>query len=230
MKIRKQLVPVITLGFCLALKCVIAQAQTTFTLNVDGCDGGCGGTVPYATVTLTQEGSNVIVTETLNPTYTKGFVATGAGRSLEFNITGDPIITIIANPGLTSGFTIGTGTSPGVFEVGPAPAHVSTFGTFDYSVSCIVPSGCGHGASHPDMGPLSFVVKGVTINDFTANGGGFFFASDLQGVNGNTGNIANKTAGVALVTPEPASMLLFGSGLLALGAVLRRRKRTATSA
>lgn len=229
MRIRKQLGPVVILGFCLALRCVIAQAQTTFTMNVDGCSAGCGGTVPYATVTLTQEGSNVLVTEILNPTYTKGFVATGAGQSLEFNITGDPSITIIANPGLTSGFTIGTGTSPGVFEVGPASAHASTFGIFDYSVSCMVPSGCGHGASNPDMGPLSFVVEGVTIADFTANGGGFFFASDLQGVNGNTGDIAN-TAGAAVVTPEPTSMLLFGSGLLALGAVLRRRKRTAISA
>lgn len=230
MRIRKQLVAFIILGLCLALSCVIAQAQTTFTLNVDGCRAGCGGAVPYATVTLTQEGSNLLVTENLNPTYTKGFVATGAGRSLEFNITGDQVITIIANPGLTSGFTIGTGTGPEVFRVGRAHAAASTFGRFDYSVSCIVPSGCGHGASRPNMGPLSFVVEGVTIADFVANRRGFFFASDLQGVNGNTGNIANNDLGVAVVTPEPASMVLFGSGLLAIGAVLRRRKGTAISA
>lgn len=230
MRIRKLLLPVVIVGFCLALRCVSAQAQTTFTLSVDGCRAGCGGTVPYATVTLTQEGSNVLVTETLNPTYTRGFVASRAGRSLEFNISGDPIITISANPGLTSGFTIGTGTSPGVFKVGPAPARASSFGRFDYSVSCMVPSGCGHGVSNPDMGPLSFVVDGVTITDFTANGRGFFFASDLQGVNGHTGNVADNTVGLAVVTPEPTSLLLFGSGLLALGAVLRRRKRAATSA
>jgi hypothetical protein len=193
MRMRRLLVPVVTVGFCLALRCVSVQAQTTFTLRVDGCRAGCG-------------------------------------RSLEFNISGDPIITISANPGLTSGFADGTGTSPGVFKVGPAPAHASAFGRFDYSVSCMVPSGCGHGNGHPDMGALSFVVEGVTVTDFTANRGGFFFAPDLQGVNGHTGYVADNAVSLAVVTPEPTSMLLFGSGLLALGAVLRRRKRSAISA
>ena len=230
MTIRKLLVPVVVAGFCLALNCVGVRAQTTFTLSLDGCRTSCGGSAPYATVTLTQEGSNVLVTETLNPSYTKGFVGSRAGRSLEFNIAGDPIITILANPGLTSGFTIGTGTSPGVFRVGPAPAHASNFGRFDYSVSCMVPSGCGRGNRDPNMGPLSFMVEDVTIADFTANGRGFFFASDLQGVNGHTGYVGDSAVGLAVVTPEPTSMLLFGSGLLALGAVLRRRKRAAISA
>jgi len=229
MRMRRLVVPVVFVGFCLALRCVSVQAQTTFTLSMDGCRLGCGGTVSYATVTLTQEGSNVLVTETLSPTYTNGFVANRAGRSLEFNIAGDPIITILANPGLASGFTIGTGTSPGVFRVGPAPAHASSFGRFDYSVSCMVPSGCGRGNSHPNLGPLSFIVEGVTISDFTANGSGFFFASDLQGVNGHAGYVADNAVGLAVVTPEPTSMLLFGSGLLALGAILRRRKRAAIS-
>jgi len=230
MRIRKLLVPALIVGFCFALGCVSAQAQTTFTLNVDGCRPGCGGTLPYATVTLTQEGSNVLVTETLNPAYTNGFVANRAGRSLEFNIAGDPIITIVANPGMTSGFTIGTGASPGVFQVGPTHARASSFGRFDYSISCMVPSGCGRGGRNPDMGPLSFVVENVTISGFTANNRGFFFASDLRGVNGRAGNVADSAVGLAVVTPEPTSMLLFGSGLLALGVVLRRRKRTAISA
>jgi hypothetical protein len=145
---RKQLSAFISLGICLAFSCVTAQAQTTFGLSVDGCRAGCGGAVPYTTVSLTREGSKVLVTESLNSTYTKEFVATGS--------------------------------------------------------------------------PTFFVAKGVTLAERAAYGSGFFFWSDLQGGNGNTGSIVADTP--RLMTPEPASMLLFGSGLLVLGGVLRRRK------
>jgi hypothetical protein len=70
--------------------------------------------------------------------------------------------------------------------------------------------------------PLLFVVEDVTFADLTANRSGFFFSSDVQG-GSNTGSIVADTP--RLMTPEPASMLLFGSGLLVLGGVLRRRKR-----
>jgi hypothetical protein len=39
----------------------------------------------------------------------------------------------------------------------------------------------------------------------------------------DTGSMVADTP--RLMTPEPASMLLFGSGLLVIGGVLRRRKR-----
>ncbi len=79
------------LGF-LPLPPVTAHAASiTYDLSVSGCTGGCGtpaaisgapaGT--YATVLLTQVGSNVTVLETLASNYV--FVSTGAGQALEFN-------------------------------------------------------------------------------------------------------------------------------------------------
>src|SRR2546422_8829700 len=108
-----------------------------FSLNQDGCTGGCGsGSTVFGTVDVVQgvDANHVNVTVTLN--LPSMFVKTGAGEALEFNITGDPAITIT---GLTSGFS-----------VGPAPASASVFGAFDYSIHC---SGCGNGGSGPHPPP-----------------------------------------------------------------------------
>jgi hypothetical protein len=177
------------------------KGATIFTLTENGCSGtgGCG-TGPFGTISLTQTTAS-LVTVTLTLAGGENFSGTGAGDALEFNVTG-PI-------------TIGNITSG--FAVGPAPDTASTFGTFLESVTC---TAC-QGGSGP-TGPLSFTVTsggGVTIADFIANSGGFFFASDILG-NGNTGNVAAK--GTTSTVPEPISSALVGGGLLSLF-LLRRR-------
>jgi hypothetical protein len=189
-----------------------AQA-ISFSLNQDGCTGGCGsGSTVFGTVDVVQgiDANHVDVTVTLNSP--SQFIKTGAGDALEFNIVGDPAISIT---NLTSGFS-----------VGPAPDSASTFGAFDYSVTC---SGCGDGASSPLPGPLTFTVArsdlgALSPTDFDGNAGEFYFASDIIGPSGNTGNVA--AVGGATRVPEPASLLLLGSGMLGLGAWGRSRRST----
>jgi hypothetical protein len=183
-----------------------------YSLTFDNCTGTCG-TSPFGTIQLIQTATGVVtVTETLKATTpAEGFVATGAGKSLEFNLSGDPVITI-AN--LTSGFAV------------VAPGNSPSLGTFDYAVSCAGIS-CGPGGSIVNPGPLSFTVTdatGVNVSDFTANGAGLFFLSDIIGMNGNTGEVG-ATGGTITPpsVPEPSSLLLFGTGLAAAAGLVRRR-------
>ncbi|HLJ16343.1 MAG TPA: PEP-CTERM sorting domain-containing protein, partial [Bryobacteraceae bacterium] len=167
----------------------------------DACTGTCG-VPPFGTISLDQTTPTLVtVNETLAAN--ERFAGTGAGDALEFNVIGP----------ITIG-DISTG-----FAVGPAPDTASAFGTFLESITCTACTGAQAGNLE---GPLSFTVTsagGISIADFIGNAGGFFFASDIVGNNGLTGNVG--TSGPSSV-PEPVSLSLVGAGLLGFG-MLRRR-------
>ena len=188
---------------------------------------GCpaAGTV-FGTVTLTQSGTSVNFDVVLNSG--TRFVETGAGGGSLFlfndalsgsTITGITTTlngaTVTVIPGGVSG---STNQSPAIMADGT--------GTFTANVFCTVASDC-NGGSTPTFNDLHFTVTSATLAQLeTANANGNLFVADIlcgasvTGCAGQTGPVDVSTPAV----PEPVSMLLFGSGLVAIGAKLRRRK------
>jgi PEP-CTERM motif-containing protein len=177
-----------------------AHAQTFYNLTVDHCTSGCG-TSPFGTVELQPGTNSVLVTVSL--LNGDQFVDSGL-HAFTFDVGGTAAIS-----GLTAGFTADALGS----------YHQDGFGDFPYAIEC--GTACGPGGSSPGGSTLSFTVtqSGLTVSSFVSNGSAFFTA-DILGTNGKTGPV-----GAIATTPEPTSMLLFGTGLVVFGGMLRLRNR-----
>ena len=177
--------------FGLALVGRHANADSVYTLNYDSCTSGCGngqGTSNnnFGYVDLSQVGSNQVqvTLKITNPSY---IVNTGNGTNhAPFAFNTDKSITI-------SSISDGVSNPSIYFTAGAINAGVSGLGTFNYEINCT--TNCTPGASNGGEGTyLSFLVSAqsgaLSLNDFIANAGGFYFASDILGPTGLTGEVA----------------------------------------
>lgn len=170
---------------------------------------GLSGTPgPYATVTYVLNGSNIDVTVQMN----MGFLAFGEGNGnngiFGFNIVGSMTGLSITN--MSPGFTANLG-----------GGNMDGFGPFDVTLSC-----CNAANA---VASFSFTVSRTggfasASQLFEANSTGAHFAIHIAPTNGNPTGFAADT-GTSTETPEPASLLLLGGGLVGVAAGLRRRRR-----
>jgi hypothetical protein len=222
---RKTLVGFVVLALGLALGCVTTHAQTTVTLGGGSCNSCFGFAVSGSSLKMT-----------MSPATTSNFaLATGTGPSIPtltmFTLwESAPILMTNAGGGMynvapgSGAFEIavamGTFTLNGVLSIQNLSVATNS-GTYDTTVmgnfninpltsSYCMETGavCGPGAGY---GKVLLTFGSMVPPVPNGARGGF-----------NSASIVIPASNLA-ATPEPTSMLLFGTGLLVFGAVLRRR-------
>lgn len=196
----------------MALLVPAAKADLISNLTFDSCTGNCGPQASFGTVTVHNlDSTTVSITVTL--LNGNEFVTTGTHTGFAFNVS-----------------------KPATVDTATLPLHWSAvtsitepaLGDFSNGVNCDQgnsnsKSGCA--GSNPFVGTLTFHVLGVQESDFISNGSYYFAADILSGTTGKTGLVGAPGVTVTTQVPEPASLMLLGSGLSAAALRLRKRKK-----
>jgi hypothetical protein len=203
---------IIKLAAAVAIYAAVAATPSyasVYTLAVSDPAAGLGAG-PYGTVTVTDLGTNLLITETLNGGFSFRNAPDANHFSLAFNLD------------TTSGVSFSNITSG--FAVVPGPVNQSPFGTFQLALDC----GTCSAGFNAGVTTLSFQVTatgGLNESDLVANlfnGQNIYFASDIANAAGFTGNVG----GIAGAVPEPSTWAMLILGFAGIGFMAYRRRET----
>lgn len=203
----------------------VRASTVQYNLTLDQCTGSCGpANTIFGTITLSDSVANTVnVNVTLDSPYL--FIHTGFPVTVAWNLSGEPAI--VAN-NLPENWTL--------LSSSAGSLHMTSKDYFEYGVSC-----CGNqnGASNAMPGGLNFSLtgSGLSTSSFDATQSGHFFAVDILNADrvgagaGNTG-VVEALGGYQVQiqdTPEPGTLALLCCGFVALGWMLRRKRRNPES-
>jgi PEP-CTERM motif len=190
-----------------------AKASTVdYTLSANNL--GLGG--PIGDISVSDVGGGVQVSISMDA----GFSLKLNGGDIAFNLSDGATPGAITFDSITFGVT--TINNP-VISIGKfGSKHISIFGDFAYDIQNLkcAHSSCGNGVVSAD--DLVFTIAGLSTSDFgTGSDWAVHFCTASGSQCGPQTGFASTQPGSE--TPEPGSLFLLGTGLLAVGGAIRRK-------